>query len=142
MLCFSPIVLAMSTFMAVVYGYLYLLFTTITEVFEDDYHFTQGTVGLTYLGIGCGMFAGLIMFGVASAALLKRKSAKGEMKPEYRLPPMVPGAFCIPIGLFLYGWTAQYRVQWIAPILGTSFVGLGMLASFVCLPGPTHISTC
>lgn len=98
MLIFSPIVLALSTFMAVVYGYLYLLFTTITEVFEDEYHFSQGSVGLTYLGIGLGSLVGVFVFGIASDRIVKSKSASGEMKPEYRLPPMIPGSFAVPIG--------------------------------------------
>ena len=124
MLVFSPIVLAMSTFMAVVYGYLYLLFTTITEVFEKEYHFSQGAVGLTYLGIGLGMFIGLIGFGAASDRIVKRMSTNGTMKPEYRLPPLIPGAVFIPIGLFIYGWTAEKHTFWIAPIIGTGFGNL------------------
>lgn len=98
MLLFSPIVLALSTYMAVVYGYLYLLFTTITEVFQSTYHFNSGTVGLTYLGIGFGSLSGVVIFGIASDKILKYKSRKGEMKAEYRLPPMIPGSFLIPIG--------------------------------------------
>jgi len=98
MLVLSPIVLALSTFMAVVYGYLYLLFTTLTEVFENTYHFSPGTVGLTYLGIGLGSILGLLIFGSVSDRIVKAKSAAGEMKPEYRLPPMIPGAWAIPIG--------------------------------------------
>lgn len=131
MLLFSPIVLLLSVHMAVVYGYLYLLFTTITKVFQDNYGFSQGTVGLTYLGIGIGCLVGVISFGIASDRIMKKKSATGEMKPEYRLPPMIPGAFAIPIGLFLYGWTAAHRVFWIAPIIGTSLVGVGLLATFM-----------
>ncbi|CAF9934272.1 hypothetical protein IMSHALPRED_009653 [Imshaugia aleurites] len=131
LLLFSPIVLALSTYMAVVYGYLYLLFTTITEVYENQYHFSQGTVGLTYLGIGVGSLCGTIIFGIASDRILKAKSKTGEMKAEYRLPPMIPGSFIIPIGLFLYGWTADKHVFWIAPIIGTGLVGVGLLATFM-----------
>lgn len=131
LLLFSPIVLALSTYMAVVYGYLYLLFTTITEVYEGQYHFSQGTVGLTYLGIGVGSLFGVIIFGIASDRIVKAKSKTGEMKAEYRLPPMIPGSFIIPIGLFLYGWTADKHVFWIAPIIGTGLVGLGLLATFM-----------
>ncbi|MCJ1471760.1 hypothetical protein MMC13_000400 [Lambiella insularis] len=131
MLFLSPIVLALSVDMAIVYGYLYLLFTTITEVFESNYGFSQGTVGLTYLGLGIGMFLGLIVFGAVSDYIVKHKSANGAMKPEYRLPPMIPGAFCIPVGLFIYGWTAEKHVFWFVPILGSSLVGLGLLATFM-----------
>jgi len=97
-LLFSPIVLALSTYMAVVYGYLYLLFTTITEVYEKQYHFSQGSVGLTYLGIGIGSLFGVVIFGIASDRIVKYMSKNGEMKAEYRLPPMIPGSFLIPIG--------------------------------------------
>jgi len=147
MLIFSPIVLALSTYMAVVYGYLYLLFTTITEVYEKQYHFSQGSVGLTFLGIGIGSLFGVIIFGLASDRIVKAKAKSGEMKPEYRLPPMMVGSFFIPIGreypyyvistflikfaVFMYGWTAERQVFWIAPIIRTGLVGLGLLATFM-----------
>jgi multidrug resistance protein len=131
MLFRSPIVFALSMYMAVVYGYLYLLFTTITLVFERRYGFSQGNVGLTYLGIGVGALVGLIIFGFVSDKIVKQMSAKGEMKPEYRLPPLIPGSFIIPVGLFLYGWSAEKHTHWIVPIIGTLFVGFGLLATFM-----------
>lgn len=48
----SPIVCILSLYGAVIYGMLYLLMTTITEVFEGQYHISQGPVGLVFLGIG------------------------------------------------------------------------------------------
>lgn len=131
MLLFSPIVGFLSIYMAVVYGYLYLLFTTLTLVFEVQYGFSSGNVGLTFLGIGIGAMLGLVIFGLVSDRIVKRMSAKGEMKPEYRLPPLIPGSFLIPIGLFWYGWSAEKHTHWIVPILGTMFVGLGLLATFM-----------
>ena len=83
--------------MAFVYGLLYLLFTTLTEVFEGEYKFSPGSVGLTYLGIGIGCLLGVGIFGFASDKILKYMSAKGAMKPEYRLPPMIPGCKCSPV---------------------------------------------
>ena len=134
MLLLSPVVLLLSTYIAMVYGYLYLLFTTLTLVFEGGYGFAPGIVGLTYLGLGVGMFVGLGTFGVLSDRLLKRRAGAGEMKPEYRLVLMLPGAVCIPIGFFIYGWSAQYQVHWFVPIFGTSFVGIGLIGTFVCSP--------
>jgi len=52
MLFTSPIVFAFSLYMAIVYGYLYLMFTTLTGVFEKDYGFSSSIVGLVYLGLG------------------------------------------------------------------------------------------
>lgn len=133
MLFRSPIVFLLSLYVAVIYGYLYLLFTTMTPVFEMQYGFSQGSVGLAYLGIGIGSMIGLFMLGATSDRLLKYLSEKhGVKKPEYRLPPMIPGAFLIPAALFMYGWTAEYRVHWIVPIIGTSLMGVGMLITFVC----------
>lgn len=78
------------------------------------------------------MFVGLGAFGAVSDTLLKKKAAGGKsMKPEWRLPPMVPGAVMVPIGFFWYGWSAEKTVHWIMPIIGTSFVGLGLIGTFV-----------
>ena len=135
MLLLSPIVFILSLYQAVVYGYLYLLFTTFPRVFQIQYGFSSGSVGLTYLGAGVGSFFGLIICGAASdrlvAALTKRNG--GAAKPEYRLPLMYLGAFFIPIGLFLYGWSADKNVHWIVPIIGTAFIGVGMFTIFVSI---------
>jgi multidrug resistance protein len=139
MLLFSPIVLSMSIYVGIIYGYLYLFFTTFTGVFEGQYGFSSGSVGLTYLGLGTGSLLGLGLAGFSSDRILKAKTkpnadgTPGEMKPEYRLPPMVYAATLIPAGLFIYGWTAYYRVQYIVPIFGTCLIGIGNLAVFMCV---------
>ena len=51
MLMKSPIVLLLAGYISIVTGYLYVLFTTITNVFEDIYHFSEGAAGLAYLGL-------------------------------------------------------------------------------------------
>jgi MFS family permease len=131
MLFLSPIVFGLSLYIAVVYGYLYLLFTTMTFVFHDQYGISDSNIGLVYLGIGLGQFIGLSLFGAYSDKLLRKLAKGGEMKPEYRLPLLWPGAIIVPLGLILYGWTAQYKVHWIVPILGTLMLGAGMTGCFL-----------
>ena len=133
MLIYSPIVLFLSLFMAVLYGYLYLLFTTFTEVFGRQYHFSLGITGLAYLGIGVGNIMGLMFTGITMDKLLKSKSKSGEMKPEYRLPPTVWAAPFVPIGLFIYGWTADKGIHWIVPIVGTMLFGFGLISTFIAV---------
>jgi MFS family permease len=145
MLVFSPIVLALALYVGVVYGYLYLLFTTFTPVFEETYHFSAGSVGLTFMGLGVGSLAGVFFFAWSTDRVFKKRkeaeAAAGEvtgvqaaaMKPEFRLQALIPAYALIPAGLFIYGWTSYYRVHWIVPILATVLIGIGNMAVFMCV---------
>ncbi|KAK4546145.1 hypothetical protein LTR36_002282 [Oleoguttula mirabilis] len=132
----SPICGLMSFYMAVVYSILYLLFTTFTFVFEESYGFSESTVGLVYIASGVGMLFGLAVLGKLSDPIMQRLAAKhnnGKIKPEYRLPMLIYAGPFIPAGLFLYGWAAQYQIQWAVPLLGTLLVGIGLIAAFMCI---------
>jgi multidrug resistance protein len=132
MICFSPIVALLSVFVAIVYSYMYLLFTTFPDVFQENYKFNTGAAGLAYIGLGIGFVIGQVFVGLFTDRYLARQKSKhGVSKPEDRLPPLVIGSFLFPIGLFWYGWSAQYRVHWIVPIIGTSFCGIGILGIFL-----------
>lgn len=93
----------LSLFMEVVYGYLYLLFTTFPVSFGEYYKYSVGLIGLVYLGLGVGNLIRLAIFGVFSDNVLLAKAANGEAKPEFRLIPMVRISFTVLIALFLYG---------------------------------------
>ncbi|KAI8652917.1 MFS domain-containing protein [Fusarium keratoplasticum] len=135
MLLFSPIILCLSLYMAIVYGYLYLLFTAIPTVFKMRYGFTTGQVGLSYLGFGVGSIIGVGITGATSDRISQWLTKKngGKAKPEYRLPIMAMGSVFVPGGLFMFGWTVQNHDHWILPIIGTSLVGLGMMAGFMSI---------
>ncbi|KAF7171633.1 hypothetical protein CNMCM6106_006044 [Aspergillus hiratsukae] len=139
MLFLSPIVAIFSLYLGIIYGYLYLLFTTITSVFHTTYRFSQGAAGLTFLGIGVGSLVGLLIFGTISDRILiyLTKRNNGVREPEFRMPPLIPGSLFIPLGLFWYGWSAEKHLHWMMPIIGTGWVGFGMLATF--LPIQTYL---
>ncbi|KAG7041439.1 fluconazole resistance protein [Colletotrichum scovillei] len=99
MMFLSPIVFCLSIYMAILYGYLYLLFTTFPQVFKQQYGFSQGSAGLAYIGIGVGSVIGLLF----------------------------AGAILVPIGLFWYGWTTEKQLQWMLPIVGTAILGCGIV---------------
>lgn len=119
LLAFSPLCTAYSTLVAIAYGYLYIMFTTISPVFAEFYPFTTSTVGLVFFGLGVGSLLGLMYYSHTSDRALKSRSEEdGQgMKPEYRLLPLPYGTALVPAGLFVYGWTAQYHIHWIVPIL-------------------------
>jgi hypothetical protein len=103
MLVFSPIVLSLSIFQGLMYSYFYLLFTTLTPIFENNYQFSPQIVGLSYLGIGTGFLIGQMTFARLGDRILKmmaKRWGSGEMKPEYRLPLCCFGGLFTPVGLF------------------------------------------
>ena len=80
-----------------------------------------------------GSFLGLVVCGALSDPVVKYlvKKNGGEPRPEYRLPALAVGGIIVPIGLFMYGWTAEHHNHWIVPIIGTGFLGVGMVVVFV-----------
>lgn len=46
---------------------------------------------------------------------------------------MIYGAIAIPIGLFIYGWTAEKALNSAVPIAATGFVGFGVMFTFVSI---------
>ncbi|KAF1946663.1 MFS general substrate transporter [Clathrospora elynae] len=137
MLIFSPIVLLISLYTGILFGLIFLLFTTFPSVFSGTYGFDAGMSGLVYLGLGIGMVSGLVLFSMLSDKLLGQKAGETASKPENRLILMKWFGPITPLGLFLYGWTAQYQIHWIVPIMGTFIVGLGSL--FVVVPGQVYL---
>jgi MFS family permease len=161
MLFRSPIVFLLCLYMSFVYGLLYLLFTTITLVFESDYGFSPQLSGLAYLGIGVGFFAGVAAIAFTSDRTVVKlaKRNQGKFEPEMRMPAMIFYACFIPISFFWYGWTvdkvsrffsfpilisqsadSKQHTHWIVPIIGMMPFSFGMMGIF--MPIQTYLIDC
>ena len=107
-----------------------------------------GIAGLHYFALGVG----LALASQANAYSMDRiykyytKKNGGKGKPEYRLraphplgmnsrgaltglrlaASLIPGTLCMPIGLFIAGWTAEAHTHWIAvDIVRVIYLSLG-----------------
>lgn len=127
----SPILFLMSLYVCVVYGYLYLVLTTLTTVFETVYDFSSSVVGLSFLGLGFGCVVGVFLCRVTLDLWVRRQSQSGQTQPEQRLPPVIFGGFILPFGLFMYGWTTEFQVQYMAPIVATGILGVGLVSTMI-----------
>lgn len=138
----SPIIFLLSIYMAFIYGLLYLFFTTISTVFQNTYGWSTGLSGLAYLGIGVGFFVGLASIALTNDRIVLTLTARNNntYQPEMRLPAMILFAFILPISFFWYGWTADKKVHWIAPIIGMFPFGVGMMGIY--MPIQTYIIDC
>jgi len=48
----------------------------------------------------------------------KFKQNGNKPVPEARLPPMMVGSVVFVAGLFLFAWTSNPSIHWIAPVIG------------------------
>ncbi|KAI1474243.1 hypothetical protein K445DRAFT_315943 [Daldinia sp. EC12] len=131
MLCTSPIVFLLSLYVAVVYGYFYLVTTTITTVFESIYHFSTSVVGLSFLGIGIGCVLGVFFCRATLDIWVRRQAKSGQARPEQRLPPVIFSGLVFPVGLFMYGWTAEVHTHFLAPIIATGIMGMALVSTTI-----------
>lgn len=129
------IIQMLALYMAYTYGLMYLVLSTFPTLWADVYHESIGIGGLNYISLGVGLFIGTQVCAPLQDRIYRalKKRNNGVGKPEFRVPLMVPGALCVPIGLFWYGWSAQAELHWIMPNIGVAFFGFGVITSFQCI---------
>ena len=135
----SITVLSLSTYIAFMYGCLYLLFNTIPIVFQEQYRWPVGPTGLIYLTILIGYTIGVVISYMLSDSSIIRATAanKGVYQPEMRLSNCIWFAAIMPITFFWYGWAAAKQLHWIIPVIGIVPFGIGIVG--VWQPIQTYI---
>jgi len=129
----SPIVFLTALYVATIYGMLYLLFTTVNTMFVDQYGFSVQISGLPFIGFAIGMISALLLLMATQDKTVARLRAKNNnvFEPEMRLVNLVYVALWVCPGLFMYGWSAEYKVHWIVPVLALVLYGFGQVAIFM-----------
>lgn len=139
MLLTQPIIQVLGLYMMYLYGLMYLVLSTFPTLWTQTYHVSTSTAGLHYLALGIGLFLGAQACAPLQdriyAALKRRYNTPLVGRPEFRVPLMLPGAVLLPIGLLVYGWTAQYHTAWIGPDIGVAVLAIGTIIGFQCIQG-------
>jgi MFS transporter, DHA1 family, multidrug resistance protein len=131
MLVKEPILALMTAYMSYIYGVLYLLFAAYPISFHEERGWNIGVASLPFLSFIVGIGAGLCVMAYSTRTNYTRKFIKhGGPVPEERLPPMIVGAIVLPIGLFIYAWTANPNIIWVPQVLSSALIGMGMLVTF------------
>ncbi|KAL5346912.1 MFS siderochrome iron transporter 1 [Pseudogymnoascus australis] len=112
----EPIVLAISIFMAIVYGTMYMCFAAFPIVYQEGRNWSEGIGGLAFLGILVGM-----LIAVSYSIYDNARSP----------PPALIGSLALPIGLFWFAWTNSPSLHWSISIIGTAPFGFGMVLVFL-----------
>ncbi|OOG01135.1 hypothetical protein ASPCADRAFT_159756 [Aspergillus carbonarius ITEM 5010] len=130
----QPIVQALSLYYGYLYGLVYLVLSTFPTLWRTQYHLSTSTGSLHYIAPCIGYLLGAQTCAFISDKIYSRlKSTNdGIGKPEFRLPLMIPASLLVPIGLFIYGWSAQYKTHWIVPDIGIALPLMGATVIFQC----------
>jgi hypothetical protein len=137
LLILSPIVLSLSLYCAYTFTLIFILFTTFTQVFEEQYGFSTQVSGLSYLGLGIGFILALLSFAKVSNLHRAVWQKKNMWTAEKHLVPMIVVSPLTAIGFFWYGWSVQEHTHWIVPILGTGLIAIGFM--YTMLPAQLYL---
>ncbi|EPX71650.1 membrane transporter [Schizosaccharomyces octosporus yFS286] len=129
MLVTQPILICIAFTVGTIYGILSLVLIAFSQAWEVLYNFNVGISGLMYvsitLGLLCAVFLALPLNQKFYIKLLQRNG--GESEPEFRLPMGIIGCLLFVTGILIFGWTANYRVFWFVPLIGSTLLGAGYI---------------
>ncbi|KAH7921993.1 MFS general substrate transporter [Leucogyrophana mollusca] len=131
LLLFDRMALLLDTWTALLLGILYLAFQAFPVIFMDNHDFNIQSTGLTFIGIGIGMFSGISTQPIWNR-IFAREAAKfdGKAPPETRLIMGQVGGILVPLSLFWLAFTTYPHVHWIAPIIASIPFGTGIYFVF------------
>jgi MFS family permease len=137
----SPILMLTTSYIAITYALVSLILATLTETIESTYPtvFSSGSISLTFLSLAIGNTIALIFYSLTSDRyVIHQRETKGDaFKPESRLVHLLLAAIILPLGFLIYGWTLEYYVQYIVPLIGACAAGFSITLS--AIPAETYV---
>ena len=133
MLFQEPILFLVTLYVAFIYGILYLFFEAYPVAFQEVRGWkSAGVASLPFLGILIGILIGgaYVIYGTKTRFSQKMQK-HGQVIPEERLFPMIPGAILLPIGLFWFGWTSSPHIHWAPQVIAGAPIGFAILIIFM-----------
>lgn len=118
-----------------VYGIYYTFFEAIPLTFPNFYDFSSKSTSLIYLSMLVGGVTTAVCY--LSYALSIRHGEYSVVaetsKYEARLVPGLPAVLLVTAGLFIYAFTANSSIHWIAPTIGIATFAGGVFVVFQAL---------
>lgn len=128
----EPIVLALSIYIAIVYGALFMMFGAFPIVYQEVRGWNEGIGGLAFMGIMIGMIIAVGYTIPDNKRYMKvLKKYNGFAPPESRLPPVILASVCIPVGLFWFAWTNGPSIHWLCSIAACVPFGFGIILIYL-----------
>jgi hypothetical protein len=110
---------------------LYLTLAAIPLVFQRNHGFSlqQANAVFAAMCVGALIASALSIYQERFA----RKAGKFKNTPEDRLYFACVESACLPIGLFMFGWTSASSIHWIVPTIAVSIATIGIFTIYLCV---------
>ncbi|KAK1817300.1 hypothetical protein LTR12_008282 [Friedmanniomyces endolithicus] len=119
---------------ALTYGIYYSFFEAFPLVYQGIYNFSLGLTGMTFVTIGIACICGVTTFLLYQIYYLIPDIKRNGMRaPEHRLVPALFGVVLLPVGYFIFGWTARASVHWVVSLIGCTILVYGNFLIFQCV---------
>ncbi|KAL4900444.1 hypothetical protein BDW74DRAFT_95566 [Aspergillus multicolor] len=143
MLFTEPLVGFICLYCGFQFALLYTFVVASPRVFASVYNFSPSAQGLSFIGMIAGCIcAPLVLFTVdrlvqTHPSLRVRNNntedngRHGTPPPELKLYTAMFGSLILPLGLFLFAWTARPSIHWIIPIIAQGITFLGSMLIYI-----------
>ncbi|KAL7905982.1 major facilitator superfamily domain-containing protein [Trichoderma velutinum] len=122
----DPSIFFVNLYTALTYAIYFTFFEVFPLVFPPFYGFNLGETGLAFLACEVGSILALILyFAYLHFYMIPDNIKNGFREQEHRLLPAIFGSVVLPIGLFIFAWTARPSIHWIVPLIGVAIFVLG-----------------
>ncbi|OCL03747.1 major facilitator superfamily transporter [Glonium stellatum] len=134
----QPTIQLLALYQAFNFGMLYLFISSFPMLWTGRYGMSTSIGSLNYCSLALGLLVGAQICGPLTDLVykhLKKRYGHGDDSkglPEFRIPLMIPAAFIVPCGIFLYGWSAEAKLFWIVPNIGAALFASGSIISYLC----------
>jgi len=130
----DPSIAFTAVYTALIYGIFYSFFEAFPLVYNVMYGFNLGELGLTFLSVTVGVILSITWYWWYIYYRVEPSiRAHGLGAPERRLIPALIVTFFVPIGLFIFGWTAREDIHWIVSCIGIVITTIGIFLIIQCI---------
>ncbi|EIW80709.1 MFS general substrate transporter [Coniophora puteana RWD-64-598 SS2] len=118
----EPTVQVLSLWIGFTWGVLFCLVESISPELQAVYHFDIGETGSAYTPLVLGSIIGFFASRYQETLYQNNVARKHQ---EARLYLAMAAAFLLPVGMFMWAWTANPHVPWIIPLLALTIFMIG-----------------
>ncbi|KAF9874453.1 hypothetical protein CkaCkLH20_08016 [Colletotrichum karsti] len=130
----EPVVFFFSLWAAFSWSILYLGFAAVPLVFTTVYDFDLSSANAIFAS-SCAASIIATPISIYQERWLDGISSRRLPldRPERRLYFSCVQSICLPVGLFIFGWTAREQVHWIVPAIGLGVSTLGVFSVYLAV---------